>query len=231
MAKIHESYELRNRHGVFRDRDEAGEFLGGMLLPAYGSREDVILLTIPMGGVPVARKIRHALNCPMDLIIVRKIQIPGNTEAGFGAMTQEGDVFLNEPLMATLNLGPEQVEHQSAKVRGELAERNERLRGSRPFPDLKGKTVILVDDGLASGFTMKASIFMARKRDAAKIVVAVPTAPRRSLETLDNAVDVFFCPNIQDGMRFAVAAAYRNWHDLETDVVEAMLVEEGMGPG
>jgi len=167
----------------------------------------------------------------MDLIIVRKIQIPGNTEAGFGAMTQEGDLFLNEPLMMTLNLNPEQVEHQSAKVRGELAERNERLRGQRPFPDLEGKAVILVDDGLASGFTMKASIFMVRKRGAAKVIVAAPTAPRRSLTALDNPVDEFFCPNIQDGMRFAVAAAYQNWHDLETDVVEAMLVAEGIGPG
>lgn len=231
MAKIHESYELRNRRGVFDDRGEAGEYLGKMLLTAYGNRDDVIVLTIPMGGVPVAREICHALNCPMDLVIVRKIQVPGNTEAGFGAITQEGDVFLNEPLMATLNLSPEQVEHQSAKVRGELAARNERLRGNRTFPELKGKTVILVDDGLASGFTMKASVFMARKRDAAKIVVAVPTAPRRSLDALDAAVDEFFCPNVQDGMRFAVAAAYRNWRDLETNEVEAMLVEAGIGPG
>ncbi|MFP4032556.1 MAG: phosphoribosyltransferase [Desulfococcaceae bacterium] len=231
MAKIHECHELRNRHGVFRDREDAGEFLGKMLAPAYANREDVFLLTIPMGGVPVAREIRRALKCPMDLIIVRKIQIPGDTEAGFGAMTQEGDLFLNEALMATLNLSPDQVEHQSAKVRGELAQRNERLRGRRPFPDLEGKTVILTDDGLASGFTMKASIFMVRKRGAAKVVVAAPTAPRRSLTALDNPVDEFFCPNVQDGMRFAVAAAYQNWRDLETDVVEAMLVAEGVGPG
>lgn len=230
MAKIHESYELRNRHGVFRDREDAGEYLGTMLAPEYADRMDVILLTIPMGGVPVARQIRRALNCPMDLIIVRKIQIPGNTEAGFGAMSQEGDVFLNEPLMATLNLKPDQIEHQSAKVRGELAERNERLRGQRPFPELEGKTVILVDDGLASGFTMKASVYMARKRGAKTVVVAIPTAPRRSLQGLDGAVDAFYCPNIQDGMRFAVAEAYQNWFDLETDVVEAMLVAEGIAP-
>ncbi|MCF8080008.1 MAG: phosphoribosyltransferase [Desulfobacterales bacterium] len=227
MPKIHEKIELRNRTRVFKDRFDAGVVLGEMLAPAYGGADDVMVLTIPMGGVPVAVKIAEILDCPLDLIIVRKIQIPGNTEAGFGAMTQEGDVFLNEVLMTQLGLTEEQVERQSAKVRGELAERNRRLRGECPFPDLSGKTVVIVDDGLASGFTMKASVYMVNKRKAAKTIVAVPTAPLRSIDSLGRGVDEVYCANVREVFSFAVADAYENWYDLSEKEVRFLLSEAG----
>ena len=228
MPKIQEKIELRDRTRVFKDRLDAGVVLGEMLAPAYGGAGDVMVLTIPMGGVPVAVKIAEILDCPLDLTIVRKIQIPGNTEAGFGAMTQEGDVFLNEVLMTQLGLTEEQVERQSAKVRGELAERNRRLRGERPFPDLSGKTVVIVDDGLASGFTMKASVYMANKRKAAKTIVAVPTAPLRSIDSLGSGVDEVYCANVREVFSFAVADAYQNWYDLSEKEVRFLLSEAGI---
>jgi predicted phosphoribosyltransferase len=219
MTDIHEQEHLRNRIGVFRDRYQAGDVLGRMLEPCCSDPADVILLAIPMGGVPVAYKIRERLGCPMDLAIVRKLQIPGNTEAGFGAATSEGDFILNKPLMAQLALTEQQIERERARVREELARRNRQLRGERPFPDLEGKTVILADDGLASGFTMKAAVTMVNKRKAAKTIIAVATAPRRTIDALAGGVDAIYCPNIREVISFAVAEAYENWHDLtETEV-------------
>lgn len=225
MAEIIDLEPMRNQIMVFKDRFDAGRVLGGMLEPVYRDLENVFLLAIPMGGVPVALKIGEILKCPVDLLIVRKIQIPGNTEAGFGAVTREGDVFLNEALVDSLRLTPEQIKLQIAKVSGELDERNRRLRGGQPFPDLTGKTVVLVDDGLASGFTMKAAIHMAQKREAGKIIVAVPTAPLRTIDELGGSVEEIYCANIRAGFSFAVAAAYQNWHDLSEQEVRALLYE------
>lgn len=223
MANIYENKALRNQRRVFKDRFDAGRVLARMLESEYAKADDVIILSIPMGGLPVAAEIAAALECPMDLIIVRKIQIPGNTEAGFGAMTHEGDLFLNEPLLAGLGLTQDQVNRQSGIVREELERRNRRLRRGRPFPDVQGKTVILADDGLASGFTMKASVFMTTKRKAAKTVVAVPTAPLRTIEALSDGTDEIYCPNIRDVLSFAVADAYKNWHDLSEAEARALI--------
>jgi putative phosphoribosyl transferase len=224
MLEIHEQKALRNRRQVFKDRSAAGKILSDMLAPLYsGIGSSLVVLAIPMGGVPPALKIHERLGGAIDLAIVRKIQIPGNTEAGFGAITHEGDIFMNRDLMAHLRLSIEQVDLQSAKVRKELDERNRRLRESRPFPEVNGKTVILVDDGLASGYTMKASCHWVRKKNAARIVVAVGTAPQRSINELEGAADEIFCPNICDGHQFAVAEAYEQWHDLsEKDVLQMM---------
>lgn len=223
MAQIHSKAGLKNRRHVFADRLEAGRVLGQMLAPAYAGADDLVLLPIPMGGVPVAVRIREALGGSMDLMIVRKIQIPGNTEAGFGAMTSEGDVFLNEALLAHLELGQEQVARQEAAVRADLQARERCLRGGRPFPELAGRTVVLVDDGLASGFTMKAAVYLVNKRRAGHTIVAVPTAPKRTIDDLAAACDEIYCPNVREGYSFAVADAYRNWHDLDEGEVVAML--------
>lgn len=223
MTTVHEQEALRNLTHVFTDRRQAGQALGAMLATRYRDDPEVVVLAIPMGGVPVAREIQVQLKCPMDLAIVRKIQIPGNTEAGFGAITGEGDIILNEPLMAQLELTEEQVAQQWAKVREELTQRNRRLRGERAMPELTGKTVILVDDGLASGYTMKAALFMVKKRKAGKTVVAVPTSPKRTIDALADGPDEIYCANIRETYAFAVAETYENWHDLSEEEVLAML--------
>lgn len=222
-AKIHELTEFRDRRHIFVDRFDAGEVLGEMLQAGCGRIEDGIILAIPSGGVPVGIKVKEKLDLPFDLQIVRKLQIPGNTEAGFGAMTLDGTVFFNKPLLAALGLSAEQIEAEKKRVRLELQKRNHRFRGGRPYPELAGKRVILADDGLASGFTMLASVDTVKKANPRETIVAVPTAPQRSIDRIAPAVDEIYCANIRTGHSFAVAEAYRNWYDLnEHDVLEIL---------
>jgi len=220
---------LRDRESVFADRDEAGERLADLLAGYRGT--DAILLAIPSGGVPVGVAIADRLGLPFDLLIIRKIPVPGNTEAGFGALSLEGDLLLNDLLVADLGLSPAQIERLAAPVRAELRARNTLFREDRPLPDLAGRTVILVDDGLASGATMLAAVRLVSRRQPAEMVVAVPTAPRRTVERLALEVGRVICPNIRYGPTFAVASAYRNWHDLSRQEVRELLRRHGLVAG
>jgi predicted phosphoribosyltransferase len=221
--KIHDIPELRNRKFIFQDREHAGQVLAEMLAPVYDRRSDALVIGIPSGGVPVAMQIARHLELPMDLLIVRKIPIPGNTEAGFGAVTLSGNMFLNQELVSALGLTQEQIKEQSASVKSELARRNRLFRHDRPMPDVAGKTVIVADDGLASGFTMLAALHDLRSAGAEKLVVAVPTASASSTGRLARAADEIYCPNIRSGPYFAVAEAYQRWYDLDRDEVISML--------
>jgi predicted phosphoribosyltransferase len=223
QTKIHELEKFREQRQLFADRGEAGEILAAMLQTAYDHADETMTLAIPSGGVPVGLKISEILGVPFDLLIVRKLQIPGNPEAGFGAMTIAGTAFLNENLLAQLRLKPEQIEAEKNRVAEELEKRNRMFRANRDFPNLNAKRVILVDDGLASGFTMLAAIDMVKKANALETVVAVPTAPQHSIDHIISEVDKIFCPNIRTASYFAVAEAYRNWYDLsEREVVELL---------
>lgn len=222
-AKIHELAKFRDQRHLFADRDDAGETVGLMLQAEYGHIEDGMVLAIPSGGVPVGLKVSEILNLPFDLLIARKLQIPGNPEAGFGAMTLAGTAFINQDLLAQLRLNPAQIEAEKKRVGMELEKRNEMFRAERPFPDLGGKMIILVDDGLASGFTMLAAIDRVKKAKARETVVAIPTAPRTSISRIISEVSAIFCPNIRTAAYFAVADAYRNWYDLsEKEVIDLM---------
>jgi len=151
MTKIIEMEELRNKNYVFRDRVHAGELLASKLKPYVG--KDSIVLAIPSGGVPIGSTLAKELGLQMDLIIVRKLPIPYNTEAGFGSMSWNGEVKLNEKLVEQLELSDPEIDSIIRDVKSELDKRMEIFRGNRPFPELKGKTAIIVDDGLASGYT------------------------------------------------------------------------------
>lgn len=223
--KIFEIRELRDQRYVFPDRVEAGRTVGWMLKSAEEPVRDGIVLAIPAGGVPVGIQIEEMLSLPFDLMIVRKLQIPNNPEAGFGAMTLDGTVFYNDRLMAELGLTQAEIDTAKRHVQSELERRNVLFRGGRPFSDLAGKGVILVDDGLASGFTMLASIAMAKKAKAIQIIVAVPTAPQRTIQRLASEVDRIYCANIRTTPYFAVAEAYRNWYDLNDEEVLAMMAK------
>ncbi len=220
-AKIIEDINLRDREGVFEDREEAGESLAALLDEYRG--KDAIVLAIPSGGVPVGLVVADRLGLPFDLLIIRKIPIPGNTEAGFGSITLEGDLLLNDRLVADLGLSPAEIDRLAAPVRAELSARNRLFRGDRPEPELAGRTVLLVDDGLASGYTMQAAVRLVRRRQPAETVIAVPTAPRRTVEMLAPDTDRIVCPNIRTGGIFAVASAYRNWYDLSRQEVLDLL--------
>jgi predicted phosphoribosyltransferase len=187
-----------------------------------------VVLAIPAGGVPVGKEVALALRAPFALAVVRKILIPGTTEAGFGAVTWDGQVLINERLRAALGLSQANVDTAIATTRKNVEERVARFSGKKPFPELAGKTAILTDDGLASGFTMLAAVRSIRLRNPAGIVVAVPTASASSAELVAGQADQLVCLNIRSGQRFAVAEAYQRWYDLDDREVLAEL--ENMPP-
>ena len=229
MDKVVEDSALRNQSGVFKDRREAGEHVAGMLKPEFKGLEQGLVLAIPSGGVPIGLVLSKHLRLDFDLIIARKLQIPRNTEAGFGAMALGGEPFFNRELLAALQLTQDEIQEQTEKVRTELTVRNALFRNDWPFPDVQGKTVIIADDGLASGYTMLASIDALKKYKAARIVVAVPTAPRSSISRIEPHADAVFCANIKDVRSFAVADAYQNWRDLSREEVMDMLRKDTAG--
>ena len=222
MAKIIEELTYRDRRYVFKDRFQAGELLARKL-KEYVGKNDAIILTIPAGGVPVGYSLSKSLALPMDIIIVRKMQVPWNTEAGFGALSWDGQVVLNQPLVLDLHLDEETIDLSILKTKKVIEERLRKFRGDKPIPNLGGKSAIVVDDGLASGFTMLAAIRSVRKLAAREIVVAVPTASTSAIRLLQSEVDILVCLNIRSGPAFAVADSYINWYDLSDDEVIEIL--------
>jgi putative phosphoribosyl transferase len=222
-TKLVERTEFRDRRGLFKDRHEAGMVLAEMLRPDIARMAMPLILAIPSGGVPVGMAMRDALDLPFDLMIVKKLKLPDNPEAGFGSMTLDGTVFLNERLLAELRLSREEIEGEKRRINRELEKRNALFRRGRPLPELAGRSVILVDDGLASGYTMLASVETASKAGAHEIIVAVPTAPRSSVQLLSANVESIYCANVRTGSYFAVAEAYRHWYDLDEAEVQRLL--------
>ncbi|RLF99532.1 MAG: phosphoribosyltransferase [Thaumarchaeota archaeon] len=213
---------LRERLHVFKDRCHAGELLSEML-KRHVSLEDAVLLAIPAGGVPIGYEISRRLNLPMDLVIVRKLQIPWDPEAGFGAISSDGEMVLNEQLVDHLGLSEEVIEEVVRKTLRIIRDRSRKFRMIKPALDIEDKTVILVDDGLASGYTMLAAIRSIKKKDPKRIIVAVPTASATALKRVSGEVDKILCLNVRSSRIFAVADAYREWRDLADDEVIEIL--------
>jgi len=221
MRNLVEDRNLRNKGYVFENRAAAGRKLSQMLFDFHHS--DLVVLAIPSGGVPVAIEMRKGWPFQFDLLIVRKVQIPRNTEAGFGAINLDGEVILNEELLRSLNLPQDVIKAQIERTKEILKKRNQVFRRGRDFPPIKNKIVILVDDGLASGYSMIAAIHFVKKRDPSKIVVAVPTGSYGTLLKISPLVDALFCSNVRKGFPFAVAQAYSNWYDLSDEEVLGLL--------
>lgn len=211
-ADIREIRMLHERTAVFDDRADAGEILAGLLAQLRTVRP--LVLGIPAGGVPVAARVARKLGCCLDVAVVSKVTVPWNPEAGYGAVAFDGTVRLNENLLACLGLSEEQIHQGVEGTREKVRRRVKLFRGDRPFPELVGRTVILVDDGLASGFTMQVAVEALRKAGAESIVAAVPTGHLEAVRKLAEQVDQVCCANIRSGWSFAVAAAYRHWHDV-----------------
>jgi len=215
--KVVDDESLRSRRYVFKDRIHAAELLAKKLWKYKG--EDAVVLAIPAGGVPVGYRIAVDLQLPLDLLVVRKLPIPYNPEAGFGALTTDGTIVLNELVVEELGLTKEEIDMYASERMREIKERMGKFRGDRPFPDLKERTAIIVDDGLASGYTMTAAILSARKHQPKRIVVAVPTAHLGALKKISPYADEIICLNIRSGFLFAVADAYLKWYDLDDSEV------------
>lgn len=182
-----------------------------------------IVLAIPAGGVPVGAAIARELGLSLGVTPVSKVLYPWTTESGFGAVAFDGSVWIDEQAVQNFGLTKQQIEKAIADARVKVERRTAKLSQGKTLTDLSDKTVILVDDGIAAGSTMRTAIAALRRLGAARIVVAVPTASARSLETLRKLADGIVCPDIRGGASFAVADAYDEWRDLSDDEVEAML--------
>src|SRR3981189_3549403 len=178
--------------GLFRDRREAGRLLAAKL-SAYANRTDVLVLALPRGGVPVAYEVARALGAPLDVFVVRKLGVPGYEELAMGAVATGGVRVLNHQLVTRLGIPDHLIDSVTEQEQQELARRERLYRGGRPAPDVTGRTVILVDDGLATGSTMHAAIEALRQLRPARIVVAVPTAPPETCEEMRAKVDDVIC--------------------------------------
>jgi predicted phosphoribosyltransferase len=212
-ARLHERPELRDRARVFRDRAHAGEVLAEMLEALRGSAARI--LAIPAGGVPVAERIARALDLPLDVAVVSKMTPPWNSEVGYGAVASDGSVRLNHRLVLELGLTPGEVERGVAATLEKVRRRARSLRGSDAPPELSGALAVVVDDGIASGFTMLAAVEALRKAGAERAWVAVPTASLRAVLSLAGEVQQLYCANVRGGASFAVADAYERWSDVD----------------
>jgi predicted phosphoribosyltransferase len=205
----------------FRDRTEAGRLLAKRLA-AYANRPDVVVLALPRGGVPVAFEVARALGAPLDVFMVRKLGVPGHEELAMGAVATGGVRILNEPLVRALGI-PEYVIDAVAATEQQELERRERLyRGDRPPPDVRGRTVILVDDGLATGATMLAALRAIRKMQPSRIVVAVPVASRGTCESLGSEADDMVCAVTPEPF-YAVGQWYEDFSQTTDDEVRELL--------
>ena len=226
-AKIIDKPAFRDRVSVFGDRFEAGKLLADELQEYVGDR-DAVVLAVPAGGVPVGYMVAKKLAVPLDVLVVKKVQIPWATEAGFGAVTWDGKVFLNEGLVKELSLTEEEIKAAIVETKRNIQERLRKFRGDKPMPDLADKIVVLVDDGLASGFTMLAAARSLKNKAPKKVVVAVPTASSGAIKLLAPEVDEIVCLNIRSGSSYAVAEAYVNWYDLTDEEVLKILQEKSV---
>lgn len=177
----------------FRDRDEAGRALGEALEPRFGGRDDLIVLALPRGGVPVGFEVAIRLRAPLDVFVVRKLGVPGYEELAMGAIATGGVRVLNEDVLSQVHLAPHTIDVVAAREQLELERRERAYRGDRSPVDVRDRTVILVDDGLATGSTMRAAVRALQNMDPRAIVVAVPVAAETTCDQLRREVDELVC--------------------------------------
>ncbi len=178
---------------AFADRADAGRRLGAALADEYGGRPDALVLGLPRGGVVVAAEVARVLHLPMDALVVRKVGVPGFPELALGAVVADGDPVLNPEVLRAEGLGSEVVTRLVEAERAVCVEREARYRAGLPPLDVGGRTVLIVDDGLATGATMRAAVAALRPQRPAAIVVAVPVGPRETLELLEREADRVVC--------------------------------------
>jgi putative phosphoribosyl transferase len=205
----------------FRNRTEAGRLLATKLA-GYAGRRDVIVLALPRGGVPVAAEIARALGAPLDVFVVRKLGLPGHEEYAMGAVASGGVRLLNERIIGRLGISRDQVERVTAAERVEIERRERSYRGSRPFPDLTGKTVILVDDGLATGSTMRTAVEALHREGAARLVVAVPVSAPETCDAFRDIVDEIVCAVTPEPFH-AVGLWYEDFSQTTDEEVRELL--------
>jgi putative phosphoribosyl transferase len=210
----------------FSDRAEAGQLLAEKLLK-YAGRDDVIVLGLPRGGVPVAFEVAKRLGAPLDVFIVRKLGVPGFEELAVGAIASGGVRVLNEDVARALPNADNIIEAVTARETAELKRREESYRDGRPAPELRNKIVILVDDGLATGATMRAAVQALRQRDVVKIVVAAPVGAPETCREFENEVDEIVCAMAPEYFQ-AVGQYYEDFSQTTDDEVRELLARAAL---
>ena len=216
---------------IFRDRSEGGQYLATKLLQ-YKSREDVLVLALPRGGVPVAFEVAQALQVPMDIFLVRKLGVPGHEELAMGAIATGGVRVLNEDTVNYLGIPPDIIDSIAETELKELKRREIAYRGKRPEPDVKGRTVILIDDGLATGSTIRAAAQALRRQEPAWIIVAVPVSAPQTCDEYRIGVDEIVCAVTPEPF-FGVGRWYLDFSQTTDEEVRDLLqrarAEEAVG--
>lgn len=207
----------------YTDRYAAGKILA-TALNEYANRNDVIVLALPRGGVPVAFEIANALSAPLDVFIVRKLGVPGHEELAMGAIASGGIIVFNDEILQEIPISKSAIDRVINAERAELNRRETVYRGNRPEPNVTDKTVIIVDDGIATGATMRAGITALRKQQPAAIIMAIPVAAKSSCEELKPLVDRIVCP-LQPIQFFAVGAWYETFNQTSDDEVFELLAK------
>lgn len=200
---------------IFENRYDAGRQLAEKL-GAY-KKESVIVLAIPNGGIPVGMRVALALNADLDLVISRKIPIPLRPEGGFGAIADDGTTILNPAIVKKINLTEQQINYQVNKVRSDIQHRSLLYRGSKPLSIVKDKIAIVVDDGLASGYTMMAAIESVRRRQPKYIIAAVPAASAAAVRTVEKTADKVITVSTSFAPKFYISDFYRYWNVLNDE--------------
>lgn len=210
-----------------KDRREAGRQLAA-LLGHYRGQPNVIVLALPRGGVPVAAEVAERLGAPLDLMLVRKLGTPGHEELAMGAIASGGAMVFNEELLRQLPIRQESIDAVVAQEQRELQRRDAAYRGQRPPPPVEGKTVILVDDGLATGATMRAAVAALSQRRPVRVVVAVPVAPPDTVEALESEVDEVVCLSTPEPF-YGVGYWYENFEQTSDEEVREQLSKAWRG--
>ncbi len=213
--------ELRDRIRVFQDREEAGQVLVRMLTDFADS--DALVLAIPSGGVPVGLVLAQELHLELDVAVTSKVTIPWNPEAGYGAVAFDGTVVLNQDLITRLGLSAATINQGLVQTQEKVNRRIQKFRENDGELDIQDKTVILTDDGIASGYTLLAALRALKNQKVEERIVATPTAHLEALAMLKDDFDAIYCPNVRSGWSFAVAEAYHYWYDVEEDEAVQLL--------
>jgi len=205
---------------LFRDREEAGKKLARALAEFRGGR--AVVLGVPRGGVVVAKEVARVLDAPLDIVVTRKIGAPGEPEFALGAVTQEEDVIFDREAAESVGATAEYLQEEVQRKKSEVRERMKSLRGDMPYPNLEGKTVIIVDDGMATGNSMRAAVQSVRRRGPKEVVVAVPVAPSEAVAEISSDGTLVVCLE-QPSFFFAIGQFYNDFEQVDDSEVRRLL--------
>ncbi len=206
---------------IFQNRQEAGQRLSARLA-AYKKRADAIVLGLARGGVAVAYEVAKALSLPLNVLVPRKIGVPDNPEVAMGAISEDGEILLNQEIVDLAGIPPSLIQREVEKEKRIAGERISRYRKAAPLGNLKGKTILLVDDGIATGATILVEILSLRKKGVAKIIVASPVAASEAWDKIKAAADAAVCLDIRADF-FGVSAFYREFDEVQDETVLLLL--------